>query len=327
MGMKLDILVPHYKEPWETCKFLFDSIAVQRGIDFKDISVIMAQDGTEGQIEIPVADYPFGISRVVMNHGGVSAARNFALDCSDADYVMFCDADDGFLNNYGLHLVFSAMQEGYDIIGSCFVEEQRDEEGNYKIIRHDKDVTFVHGKAYRREFLFENNIRFDKRLTIHEDGYFNCLAHTIAENTKTIETPFYLWKWNDDSTVRRDKEPTKFVLRTYDKLMDCRIALAEELQKRGYINEFQDTVIKTFLDSYYDFNKPTYLNNENKKLRVAGEKAFKRFFDKFYRDWCEAAIPRKGEIAFIARANAYNHGMLMEQITIKDWLKHISSLK
>lgn len=325
--MKLDILVPHYKEPWEVCKYLFDSIAIQRGIDFNNISVIVVQDGAEGQITIPVADYPFGISRVVVNHGGVSAARNFALDCSEADYVMFCDADDGFLNNYGLHLVFSAMQEGYDIINSCFVEEQKDADGNYKIIRHDRDITFMHGKIYRRQFLIDNEIRFKESLTIHEDGYFNSIAHTVSENTKTIETPFYLWRWNDNSVVRKDGEPELFVLRTYKHVIDSRMAIAEELEKRGYINEYIDCVLKTILDSYYDFNKPVYLLNKNAKLRAQAEKEFMRFYVKFRQTWYEAAANHKGEIAFIARANAYQNGMVMEQTTIKDWLRHIETIK
>ena len=38
MGKKaLTLVVPHYKEPWETGKPLFDSIALQHGIDFEKL--------------------------------------------------------------------------------------------------------------------------------------------------------------------------------------------------------------------------------------------------------------------------------------------------
>ena len=39
--MRLDIVVPHYKEPWEVCHYLFDSLALQRGICFENIKVIL----------------------------------------------------------------------------------------------------------------------------------------------------------------------------------------------------------------------------------------------------------------------------------------------
>ena len=115
--MKLDIIIPHYREPWSTCKYLFDSIALQRGIHFDDIRVIVVNDGDNilfGSMEnamLKLSTYPFTVDYIVKEHGGVSAARNCGLDGSNADYVMFCDIDDGFLSNCGLHLVFNAMKE------------------------------------------------------------------------------------------------------------------------------------------------------------------------------------------------------------------------
>ena len=49
--MTLDIIVPHYHEPWKICKPLFDSIALQRGIKFEDIAVIVVNDGAECALE------------------------------------------------------------------------------------------------------------------------------------------------------------------------------------------------------------------------------------------------------------------------------------
>ena len=42
----LDLIVTHYREPWEVGKQLFDMIAMQREVDFRDISVILVNDGT-----------------------------------------------------------------------------------------------------------------------------------------------------------------------------------------------------------------------------------------------------------------------------------------
>lgn len=326
--MKLSIIITHFKEPFEICKPLFDSIALQQGINFADIEVIVVQDGKDGREALKPLDtavYPFKPIVVTMKHNGVSAARNYGLQGALGEYVMFCDCDDMFLNNYGLHLLFSAMAEQPNAITSTFVEEQKLKDGSYKIIRREKDSTFVHGKAYKRSFLNENNLRFNNELTLHEDGFFNLLAVVCAEDSKKyIETPFYLWKWNDNSTVRFS--PVNFVLRTYPHLMKCRIALCKELEARGFVNELIDAVVKTVLDSFYDFNKPAYMDKDNLEYRIAGEKAFKEFFSIFKREYFECATSRKAEIAYVSRTNAYVNGLIMESTTINDWLKHIQEL-
>lgn len=319
--MKLSICVTRYKEPWDVCADLFDSIALQRGINFDDIEVIIANDGESDLLDTSLFNIlPFNARYISHKHCGVSATRNLAFDNSTGDYVMFCDCDDMFLNNCGLHLIFSAMNEMPDIITSSFVEEQY-VDGTYKIMRHDKDTTFVHGKAFRKQFLIDEKLRFKEELTIHEDGYFNLVAAICAETKKEIATPFYLWKWNDNSVVRKNRDG--FVLKTYENLMDCRIAICDELKERGYIDEYINCVVKTIVDSYYDFNKPEYRAKENKALRDKGERAFKKFYTKFHTEFDEANINRIAEIMAISRANAYNNGFKVEHYTIGEWLKHI----
>ena len=44
--MKLQILIPQYNESDEVVKPLLDSIALQQNIDFKEIGVIIVNDGS-----------------------------------------------------------------------------------------------------------------------------------------------------------------------------------------------------------------------------------------------------------------------------------------
>ena len=322
--MTLDIIVPHYKEPWDTCKYLFDTIATQRGVYFGNIKVIVVNDGDCVLSDDCFKGYPYRVEYLKMPHGGVSAARNYGLDHSKADYVMFCDADDGFLSNYGLHLVFSAMQEGLDYIFSTFVEETFSAEQTMTIVSHKRDFTFMHGKVYRREWLVENNLRFDPELTLHEDGYFNTVALVAAQRSrkiKGIETPFYLWRWNDNSTVRQDRED--FVLRTYEMLMLTRIRACEQLKQRGWEDEYKTSVCMTVLNSYYDFQKPSYHAEKNKKHLAVAERAFKGFWNKFGKVFKDCTNAMIAQIAQTARANACENGMLMEREDLKTWLRHI----
>ena len=41
----LDIIVTHYRLPFSAGKQIFDTIAVQRGINFSDIRVLVVNDG------------------------------------------------------------------------------------------------------------------------------------------------------------------------------------------------------------------------------------------------------------------------------------------
>lgn len=323
--MKLDIIVPHYREPWELCKFLFDTIGTQRNVPWENIRVLVINDGDDLVFPDGTFDgYPYRVDYIVKENGGVSAARNYGMDHSDADYIMFCDIDDGFLNNYGLHLVFSAMNEGADFIYSNFIEEVKDTDGSIKITSHDNDLTFVHGKAYRRQFLVDWNLRFEPTLTKHEDGAFNALVYAVAKHEgkeKTITTPFYLWRWNDNSVVRSRRED--FVLDTYNDCIRGRELICAGLKERGYEEDFEIAVVMTVANTYYDFQKARYHLPQNEKRKRNGEKAFKRFLTKYEKVLNNCSNKMVGEIIRAARENAYQNGMLIERMDLRSWLRHI----
>ncbi len=144
----LDLIITHYKEPWELGKPMFDMLALQRNISFDDVGVILVNDGEENELPAECFEgYPFEISQMSIPKGGVSRARNAGLDASTADWVMFCDFDDSFSSLFGLHLIFAAMQEGScDTLWSAFTEESVDDNGVVHLFAHERDCVFVHGK-------------------------------------------------------------------------------------------------------------------------------------------------------------------------------------
>jgi len=154
-----------------------------------------------------ISNYPFEIDYYKEEHRGVSGTRNACLDHSTAEYVMFCDADDMFFNACGLWMMMTEMESSKaDVYSSKFVEETRLDNGKVFYLNRENDSTFVHGKILRRQFLINNNIRWNPELTIHEDSYFNCLAQILAQKFeggfKYTDTAFYLWKWRKDSVCR-----------------------------------------------------------------------------------------------------------------------------
>ena len=150
---KMQFLVPQYKENEETISFLLDSIESQLHIDKNDVGVIICSDGGEYVLDQKFLDkYSYDIEYVICEHRGVSATRNSALILSDAEYVMFCDADDMFYNACGLYIIFREIENGgFDSLSSTFIEESRiPETKEVFYLNREMDVTFVHGKVHRR---------------------------------------------------------------------------------------------------------------------------------------------------------------------------------
>ena len=318
--MKLSLVITHYNEPWETVKPMFDSIEMQLGIEWSDIEVLLIEDG-EKPLDL-LNDYRFSFITSVINEGhkGVSGARNLGLDNAKGDYVMFCDCDDRFISAYGLYLMLKHADAGFDLIKSPFVEDQVID-GELKLIRHDHDISFVHGKMYRRQFLLDNKIRFNDELTIHEDGYFNVIANMLADKQHELQPAVYLWKYNDESVVRKDRD--LFLYKSYGNLMDCRIAICDELWERGLINEFYQAVSKTVIDSYYDFQKPDALKPENKEVINKAEEHFSRYYKKFRSYYNEININDIAQMLYICRVTAFANNLRVEQETLSQFLTRI----
>ena len=273
--MKIDILVPQYRETEEVIRPLLDSIATQQNVDFENVGVIICNDGTDVLLdEAFLARYPYKITYIKGEHRGVSATRNACLDASKADYVMFCDADDMFYHNVALWFLFREMEIGFDTLMSAFFEEGRHPETREPLyITHQTDSTFVHGKVHRRKFLIDNNIKFNPDLTIHEDSYFNILCQQIAhpDRAKYCQIPFYIWRWRDESVCRHDP---KYILKTYRNMLDSNDALICQFLKRGMKEKAREFVSMMVYDTYYLFNKPEWKEQENQEYRQLTEERF-----------------------------------------------------
>ena len=325
--MKLQILIPQYNETNEIIKPLLDSIAIQQNIDFNEIGVIIVNDGSDIHLTNDFLNsYPYKIEYYLEEHKGVSATRNSCLDKAIADYIMFCDADDMFYNACGLWILFREMETdgGFDSLISVFIEETRIPETNeITYINREMDSTFVHGKVHKRKYLIDKNIRWNPDLTIHEDSYFNIQCQNLSKNVKYCQTPFYLWKWRDDSVCRHDP---KYILKTYKNMLDSNDALISQFKKRRVKDKALFYVVFMIFDAYYTMNKPEWINQENKEYRDSTEYRFAEYYKKYKKMWNSVSLNDKMMISQNVRGRSVMEGMQMETMTIDEWLKHIEKL-
>lgn len=323
--MKLQILVPQYKEAKEVVQPLLDSIALQQSVDFSEVGVIIVNDGSDVILDSDwLNSYPFEVLYIRNKHKGVSATRNACLDHATAEYVMFCDADDMFYNLCGLWMLFREMETGeFDSLLSVFVEETRFN-GRTEYINHEMDSTFVHGKVHRRQYLIDQRIRWNDALTIHEDSYFNILCQNLSENVKYCTSPFYLWRWRDESVCRHDP---KYILKTYRNMLDSNDALIGQFHERGKEDKAAFFVVFMVFDAYYTMNKPEWINQENREYRDATERRFADYFRKHKARWDSVGITDKMMISNGVRSRSVMEGMQMETVTIEEWLRQMEALK
>ena len=328
--MRLQILIPQYNETDEIIKPLLDSITLQQNVPFDEIGVIICNDGTAVHLSPSLlSSYPFEVQYHLEPHRGVSATRNACLDYATADYVMFCDADDLFYNACGLWIIFREMETGFDSLVSVFVEETRmpnpmkPDEKLVTYINRERDSTFVHGKVHRRQYLLDQRIRWNPALTIHEDSYFNILCQNLSPNVKYCSTPFYLWRWRDESVCRHDP---KYILKTYWNMLDSNDALVDEFLRRSMLDKAAFYTAFMIFDAYYTMNKPEWVDTLNKEYRQATECRFAAYYLKHRDLWDSLPPVNRMQISNAVRSRSVSEGMMMEAVTIDGWLRHIATL-
>lgn len=321
----LDLILTHYKSPFSLGKPFFDMLALQRNVDFSQVGVVLINDGEESRLPDELfKDYPYRVDNITIPHGGVSRARNAGIDASKADWIMICDFDDQICSTLGLQLLFSAIQEDdKDMYWSHFLEEIPTD-GVMKLMPHNRDVIFIHGKMFRRKWLNKNKIRFNDGLTLHEDVYFNTIAQAVAPEDRIgeIKTGFYLWCHNPDSVGR--VYGYRFLFDTYDHLMIQRNEIAKEFMRRDMGSQLKIAVCKTVIDAFYDFQTTFWHEKGNEETYRKNERWFCTFLKRYGSVYAESDTRAIAKLAEGSRDFHYKRNcFLMESTTLGAWLKHI----
>lgn len=210
--MKLDIIIPHYKEPENQILKALTMIDNQLGIDKSDIQITIVHDGSWDAYILntgflrEVISLPINYL-VTDKHLGPGYARQYAINRTDKDYIMFCDSDDIFASPFTLKFFEDTLkaQPDLEVIMTGYLEEIKTDEG-FVYAQRDDDVsiTTLHGKMYSRKFLKEHNISFPNYM-ISEDGAFNfkCVCHAKKAHFND-DVATYIWKYNPNSITRQN---------------------------------------------------------------------------------------------------------------------------
>lgn len=322
--MKLQLLIPQYNESDDIVKGMLDSIAIQQAIDFKDIEVLIGNDGSDTKLSSTLIDnYPYTIKYNQYEHTSPAGTRQRLFNEATADYVMFCDADDMFLSNIALYTILSVVDSTHCDMLICEFLEQVKRGNGYIFHSHKRDEVFVHGKVYRRQHILDNNIIWREDIRYHEDGTYNLLCIHTAKSVKYCDLPLYLWRWRDNSICREDP---LYVLKTYTRMIYSNAYLIQDLLDRKLVDKAKYFVGTLVYNTYYMLNKPIWLDPMNAKYRYETEKCFKDYFKKhkvLFND-----ISQSDRIRIIAgtKNRVIRQGVVLEKFTFDEWIKHIEEL-
>lgn len=258
--MNLDIIIPHYKEDEATILKALTMIDNQLGIDKSNIQINIVHDGAPGAyilntgflrevISLPINYY------VTDKHLGPGYARQYAINRTDKDYIMFCDSDDIFASPFTLKFFEDTLKEQPDleVIMTGYIEENIIN-SEYVYEHKDDDISIVclHGKMYSRKFLNDHNITFPNFMC-SEDGAFNfkCVCHAKkAYFNDDVAT--YIYKYNPNSITRSN---TSFIesaanIRAFTETINAFEVFFDEIieNKTSQVNT---KIIQPFINSLY----------------------------------------------------------------------------
>lgn len=321
---KIQFLVPQYKENEETISFLLDSIESQLHMDKKDMGVIICSDGGEYILDEKIfTKYSYDIQYVICEHRGVSATRNSALLLSDAEYVMFCDADDGFVSNIGVYSLVKSLDlnpKSEMLSSKIFIEDRV--EGMPEFIIGDHNNTFVHGKIFRREFLISNELYFDERLMIHEDSYFCNIVNFFAKNKVYNDNAFYCWRKNPNSVSNQEY----YFVKTMWRLLLTNNSLVNTMKSINIeSSQISNTVVDVVLQVYCELQNPEWYLEEHKEYldRIYGVLYWYIMENLEYYN----ALSEDNFKTLLSNVRNGHHYRCIEKFTIDQFIKNIECYK
>lgn len=207
--MKVDLIIPSYKDRKGLYSTLM-SIGMVNDVNVVIVDDCSGEDYSE-VIETFSLFFPIKVFKTSKN-GGPGIARQFGVDHTFNEYIVFIDCGDVFTTPLALPLMINEMDLNPEL---NFISFAHYTEGDGGLTVVDSSHNRIHGKIYRRNFLSKYNIRFNTDCPrANEDIGFNMNCRLIVdqlqyENPDGIfaganEEPTVIWRTNKSSITRQN---------------------------------------------------------------------------------------------------------------------------
>lgn len=241
---KLSVIVPIYNVE-AYLKECLDSLVNQH---YSDMQVICVNDGTKDNSQVIVDEYvskyPELFVSLIKENGGLGDARNFGVNHSDSEYILFLDSDDFYQPNCLADLIAFADEQKAD----CVLFDYRwyinelDQAVHHALVKEADQISAAAYilsdpsacmKLIKRAAYLNCEIEFPKRL------WYEDLATTLAyvkgcKHFAYYPVPIYYYRQRDNSIMNQMGYNPRMM-----ELLDSISLLLERVSGVGYEAEFE----------------------------------------------------------------------------------------
>lgn len=229
---KISVIVPVYNVE----KYLNECIESIIKQTYKNLQIILIDDGSTDNSGTICRNFANKDNRIEVYHlkqAGVSAARNYGIDCVKGEFIFFVDSDDilneniirNLYNNinecdiaYCHSWIFSDFNEikainynskfdSREVTASEFIESMFRDCKTGKM--NNEYRGHVWDKLFRTEIIKENNIKFDEEIYFNEDRMFIFDYLLNCKKVKILNWIGYYYRIRKDSAMNDKKLTNK----------------------------------------------------------------------------------------------------------------------
>ena len=243
MNQLISVIIPIFKVEPYLCQCI-DSILFQT---YTALEVILVDDGSPDQCGVICDNYSRKDARIKVIHksnGGISDARNVAIDMARGDYLMFVDSDDWVEPTYCERAVEAAKLYDADIVAFRinFISESGVVTSNHPLssvfLTVEESISFPYSfpwnKIYRRR-LFDQ-IRYPKGKTYEDQAVTYLLIHK-ANGVYVINDRTYNYRRRPDSTTSNEYTEQKVIDRF--EIWLCRLIFLDKFYPSLSVHQIQ----------------------------------------------------------------------------------------
>lgn len=306
---KISVIVPIYNAE----KTLYRCVQSIQRQTISNLEIILVDDGSTDRSDYLCNELTKIDNRILylkQKWGGVSKARNLALEVATGSYIMFCNSDDYVTSDWCEKLIEKIEKDNILPMGQytrIFEDGKKQNSNDASGVYFGKDIPniwmwSVWRCAFKRNLIEEHRIRFDESLQYGEDMLFimQYLRYIPQSKYCVLKQKLYYYVISEGSLSQR-----KYIENRW-KVASCYYDYCEKYSKlwtnkqlRKYSSDFLDMFLQclnnTMMNHEISLGKRFYMNSEiMKDLRYQKVKkwADTSRFNSFYR----FALKRKNYI-------------------------------
>lgn len=320
----IDIIIPAYNSQKTIVKTIA-SIVMQLNKD--ELKVTIVNDGGKDYKDIVKAFSNFiDIQEIgYKENRGVGYARQYGIDHTNNEFIVFIDSDDTFYEACSLSMLSKIIKDtNTKFVISPFIQIGK-EVGQQAPV--NANLVWLFGHIYRRSFLDEHNIRFTPTGS-NEDVGFNTQCNLIAQHVmgeeggKIFPVPTYEWHHNEVSITRRGKNNYEYGICTPGYIYNLHHAYNVAQREGVTLKEIAPSALETAFSCFIYYNIALAKNIPETTIKTIEDLSRAFFYDYYEQIKPYISEDEYNNIYSQSMQSKMNHTQgIIFKMTLEDFIK------